>query len=379
MTTRVGADVLELSMLHVTISTRRKLLSIAMASFVFAVLAGLVALAEERPPQYGISTAILTGVGVGVFEEFYVQTLRGRWLRLMHPVRSILIYTLVVVCIFLASGFTTHLIFTRLTFGRGVLEPPYELSAANRHLPFVLPIFILLSIIGVSVMRFAHFVGIETMFHLMAGTYHRPVEKRMIVMFVDMNGSTEIATRLGARRMSALVSKFLFDIAKPITDAGGDIYLYKGDGLIALWDWTHAVYRNAILRAIDSMHAAVRREGRTYTTEFGITPTFRIGVHGGDVVVGVQGDMKWSIGVYGDTINIAARTEDAAKTRGVPCVISAEVAQALDNGAGRIVPLGEERVRGVDEPISIAEYRLMESAPPQPLPNPSREAHLVSN
>lgn len=341
------------SALGISQSTRRKLMSITMASTIFALLAGLATLALGRPLQYGVSNAILTGVGVGVFEEFYVQSLRGRWLRAMHPLRSILIYTGVVVVIYFVALHVSHLI----------LGHWYELPVIYRRLPVAVPMFVSFAVIGILVMRVVHFIGIEDLFHLTVGTYHRPVLKGMVLMFVDMNGSTAIAARLGAFRMSALVGKFLFDIAKPITDAGGDIYLYKGDGLIAAWDWRHAVRRNAILRAIDAMYAAVERESQAYLDEFGVVPSFRVGVHGGDVVVSVQGDTKRSIGVYGDTINIAARMEEAAKAHGVACVISADVARALDDRDDRLRPLAEEHVRGVDQPILIAEYRPKGAAP----------------
>ena len=197
----------------------------------------------------------------------------------------------------------------------------------------------------------------RTLFHLTVGSYHRPVLKRVIFMFADMNGSTLIAGRLGAFKMSSLAGKFLFDIAKPITNCGGEIYLYKGDGLIAVWDWDEAVRNDALLRAIDATFAAVRREHEAYLRSFGIAPTFRVGVHGGDVVVSEQGDTKRSIGIYGDTINIAARMEDAAKMHGVACVISADVAEAFGDRSGRIRPLGEETIRGLGEPIVICEYR----------------------
>jgi adenylate cyclase len=344
----------------ISYSTRRKLLSIAMAGGIFAVLAGLITVAIGRPLEYGVGNGILTGIGVGAFEELYVQNLRGRWLRTMHPLRSIFVYTLVVVLIYLVALHITHLVLGRW-------DNWFELPVVYRRLHFAIAHFVLFSIIAISAMRVVHFIGIENLFHLMVGTYHRPVQKRIVFMFVDINGSTAIAGQLGAFRMGALVGKFLFDIGKPITDAGGDIYLYKGDGLIATWNWEHAVHGNAILRAIDAMHAAVRRERQEYLHAFGVAPMFRVGVHGGDVVMSVQGDTKRSIGVYGDTINIAARMEEAAKAHGVFCVISADVVQALDNRNGRILPLAEEYVRGLDDPILVAEYR-PEGGASAPLP-----------
>jgi adenylate cyclase len=206
-------------------------------------------------------------------------------------------------------------------------------------------------------MRTVHFIGIETLFHLMIGTYHRPVIQEKVLLFLDINNSTGLAERLGAVPIKSLVGKFLFDISKPITDHGGEIYLYKGDGLIALWNWDEAIRGNKILRAIDAVFAAVRREEAAYQREFGVVPRFRIGVHGGEVVVSEQGDTKRAIGVYGSTINIAARMEEAAKAHGVGCAISGDVAQAL-SGEPQLVPLGDEQVKGISVEIPIFEYRV---------------------
>jgi hypothetical protein len=46
--------------------------------------------------------------------------------------------------------------------------------------------------------------------------------------------ASALGERLGAFSMRLLVRKFLFDVLQPITNHGGEIYLYKGDGLIAV-------------------------------------------------------------------------------------------------------------------------------------------------
>jgi len=268
-------------------------------------------------------------------------------LRSMHPLASLLIYAGFVAGIYLIATHVTHLVLGRWS----------DLPATYRRLPFVIPLFISFAIVGLVVMRIVHFIGAETLFHLMVGTYHRPVLQHAVLMFVDINGSTALAERLGPLETRALIGKFLFDISKPIIDSGGDIYVYKGDGLIALWSWTKAVRGNAVLRAVDAMFEAVGREQREYRRRFGVVPEFRVGIHGGRVVVSEQGDSKRSIGIYGDTINVAARMEDAAKSHGVACVISESVAEALDRRADKLVPIGVEAVEGISSPVGILEYR----------------------
>jgi adenylate cyclase len=336
-----------LGIFPLSVSFRRRVASILLAVAIFAFLTWLVALADGRPVEIRVTNALLIGAGVGVFEEFYVQSLRGRWLRSMHPLASMLVYAGVVTAIYLVATHLSHLMLGRWA----------DLPTTYRRLPILIPMFIGFAIVGIVVMRIVHFVGIETLFHLMAGTYHRPVLQHMVLVFVDMNGSTAIAERLGPLETRSLIGKFLFDISRPIVDHGGEIYLYKGDGLIALWSWNKAVGRNAVLRAVDAMFAAVSREEAEYRRRFGVVPAFRVGIHGGRVVVSEQGDTKRSIGIYGDTINIAARMESAAKSHGLACVISETVAEALDRRTDQLLPIGTEPIEGLSVPMGILDYR----------------------
>ena len=330
-----------------SITVRRRLVSILLAATIFALLVGLTALAEHRQVELGIANALLTGVGVGFFEEFYVQSQRGRWLRSMHPLRSVLVYAGVVTAIYLVATHLSHLFLGRWR----------ELPSTYARLHIIIPMFIGFSVVGITVMRIVHFIGAETLLHLIVGTYHRPVLRDKVLVFVDINSSTAVAERLGPLETRSLIGKFLFDVSKSIVDYGGEIYVYKGDGLIALWDWQRAIRQNTLLRAVDAMFAAVRRDQAEYRRRFGVVPTFRVGIHGGTVVVSEQGDTRRSIGIYGDTINIAARMEDAARTHGVACVISGDVAEALDNRNKRLLPIGTEMMKGISAPIGIYEYR----------------------
>ncbi len=123
---------------HLSISTRRKLASILLAIVIFAFLAGLTTLAVGRPLAFGVIVAILVGLGVGLFEEFYVQTLRGRWLRRMHLFGLISVYIGVLVTFFLITIHLSHLMLGRLD----------DLPFVYRRLPFAIPAFVVFSVIG---------------------------------------------------------------------------------------------------------------------------------------------------------------------------------------------------------------------------------------
>jgi adenylate cyclase len=335
-----------------SITLRGKLSVIILTIVIFACLGGVTTLAVGRPVELGVTNAVLIGMGVGLFEEFYVQTRRGTWLRNMHPLRAILIYVGEIWMLYLVTVHISHLLLGRLD----------DLPTVYRRLPYGLAFFTAFSIIGILMIRIVHFVGLGTLFHLLIGTYHRPVLEKKVLLFLDVNGSTAMSERLGPFRTRSLMGKFLFDVAEPITNHGGEIYLYKGDGLIAQWSFEKALRDASILQAIDGIFAAIEREAPAYRESFGLVPTLRIGVHGGEVVVSEQGDTKRSIGIYGDTINIAARMEEAARAHGVACALSAPVALALADKAA-LRPIGEERVRGISAPIAVYEYGLLRVSP----------------
>lgn len=326
-------------------TTRRKLAGIAMAVAIFACLGAVTTAAVGRPVEIGTLNAILIGAGIGLFEEFYVQGPGGSWMREMHPLRSIFIYVLVVIALYLVALHVTHLVLGRLD----------DLPVVYRRLPYGIAFFTAFSVVGILIMRVAHFVGLRTLLDLVIGTYHRPVEERKVLLFLDINGSTALGERLGALRMRAFVRKFLSDVSQPIVDHDGEIYLYKGDGLIAVWNWADAVRADAILRAVDAMFAAVAEQSGTYERLFGVAPGFRVGIHGGAVIVSEQGDAKRSIGIYGDAINIAARMEEAARAHNVRCVMSEVVAGALADRS-RVRHIGAEQVKGISAPVAICEY-----------------------
>jgi adenylate cyclase len=76
-------------MVRLSISSRRKLTSILLAVAIYASLTVLTTSVLGRPVINGVLNAIFVCTGVGLFEEFYVQSRRGRWLRSMHPLKSI--------------------------------------------------------------------------------------------------------------------------------------------------------------------------------------------------------------------------------------------------------------------------------------------------
>jgi adenylate cyclase len=150
--------------LSISPTARRKALFVLLTTFIFACLGFVTTMAAGRPLELGLTNAVVIGVTVGLFEEFYVQSERGIWLRNMHPLRSILIYVGAIILFYLVSAHLTRLLLGRLD----------DLPTLYRRLPYGITFFTIFSLVGVLMVRVVHFIGLENLFHLTAGTLSPP-------------------------------------------------------------------------------------------------------------------------------------------------------------------------------------------------------------
>ena len=66
----------------------------------------------------------------------------------------------------------------------------------------------------------------------MTGRYSRPRVEERVFLFVDLEGSTFAAERLGPQRFLSLLDTIAFDMADAVLEGGGTIHRYVGDELI---------------------------------------------------------------------------------------------------------------------------------------------------
>ena len=335
-----------------TLSFRNRLLAVLFSTAVFSavVLAFLLRLSDS--PERALTMSLTIGFALGVFEEFYVRSKAGRWLRAMHPVKSILVYACAIAVFMLGVMLINLTVF-------GPMHGTAPVSLEQGTLPravYVLPLLVVATLAALMTLRIIGYVGGKNLLHLLTGRYHRPRQERRIFLFLDLKHSTATVDSLGAVRARAMIGKFFFDVSAPITDLGGDIYRFTGDGLVAVWEWNSGSRNNRIVRAIDAITMAVRREAEVYRQQFGRIPEFRIGVHGGPIIVCEEGDTRRAIGYYGETIHIAARLEQQARDLGQDCLLSKPIADLQSGCEGRLSPVGELQLRGLR--VAVDAYAL---------------------
>jgi len=172
-------------------------------------------------------------------------------------------------------------------------------------------------------------------------------QPRVMVMFCDLVGSTELSGRHELERYGLLVRRYIAEARTTIDDDfGGDVVNVEGDGLLALFGAPHARGDDAerAIRAALRVVQRVRALSVQNKSDVGEALSVRVAVHRGQVYR--VGDDA----VYGLAVNVAARLQNFAAPNEV--VISDEVKRMV--GHLFETEAREPRtVKGLDQAVQI--------------------------
>lgn len=197
-------------------------------------------------------------------------------------------------------------------------------------------------------------VGGRVLANLILGRYHKPLSEERVFMFLDVTGSTALAERLGGVGAYAMISRFFFDVAQETARHGGETHEYIGDEVVVTWPLERTAKGSPWLDCYFAIRDRMEAKTPFYEREFGLAPKFRAGLHGGPIVAGECGDDKREIVYFGDTINTAARIQEACKDYGRSLLISGDLMRRTALPAGyRAVDLGRATVRGREKEVEL--------------------------
>ena len=183
-----------------------------------------------------------------------------------------------------------------------------------------------------------------------------PGEERYIVsMFVDMRGSTQMAADQLPFDTVFVVDRFLGAVSRAVTEAGGKVNQYLGDGLLALFgvESDQNLACRQALEAAAKVAANVDDLNRQLAEADRAPIRFGIGINGGEVIVGEIGyGDNIVFTALGDAVNVAARLQEKTKEFHCQAVIADEVCR-LAGVADSALPAQEVTVRGRDQPIAV--------------------------
>jgi len=154
-------------------------------------------------------------------------------------------------------------------------------------------------------------------------------ELTIAVLFADLRGFTRLAERKLPYDVVFILNRYFEAVGGAITDAGGIVNQFTGDGVMALFgvDGGPEEGSRQAVRAAAAMIARVHELSRTLAEDLDTPLRLGIGIHTGPTVVGRMGyaDTTYLTAV-GDTVHVAARLEALTKDYACELVLSEEVA-----------------------------------------------------
>lgn len=183
---------------------------------------------------------------------------------------------------------------------------------------------------------------------------HAPLEQvgrveDVTLLLCDMRGFTRLVERLSPSETVMFVNAYLDAVCPPITNAGGVIDKFMGDGVLAFFEGGGNASRalNAARRILDAVdRARLRTDGAV-----------RVGIalHSGQVLVGTVGPRtRREYTIISDAVNTVARLEELNKVHGSVVVASEATIARVSDGerAGFDGPM-EVSLRGREAGVAV--------------------------
>ncbi len=185
--------------------------------------------------------------------------------------------------------------------------------------------------------------------------------KLVTVLFADLAGSTELATRHDPEQLRGLLSAFFEEMAQQVRVFGGTVEKYAGDAIMAVFGVPHVHEDDAerAVRAAVAMRESLAQLNPIFEQEYGIQLALRVGIATGEAVASTRDAREFM--VTGEVANLAARLQAAA-----PGILVSEETHRL------VVPLVESArlpplsLKGFPAPVTayaVATIRPAESRP----------------
>jgi class 3 adenylate cyclase len=323
-------------------------------------LATIVLVACAITPFFNALTAAptLAEVVQGMLDALLISLLVGGYLLFVHDGRlrpwfrrlgfwtDLVLSSVIVLGLFLAGRATGQALMH--------LDPRRFVSSfADAHLRLALPYFVVIAVAVQFVLQVNRLIGANVLGYFAAGVYRRPTPEERVFLFLDLEGSTQLAERLGSAQYFELLRRFVDDLTDPVIEAEGEIYQYAGDEVVITWPIEAGLREANCVACFFAIRVAVARRAADYTRAFGAVPRFHGGLHGGPVTAGELGDLRRQIVFVGDILNTAARLEEYAKRSGLDLVVSGALLQRLVLPHGvEATRCGELELRGKEAPVA---------------------------
>ena len=187
-------------------------------------------------------------------------------------------------------------------------------------------------------------------------------EKLITAFFSDVANFSSISEQLTSVQLASLLNEYLSAMTLILKNHGGVLDKYIGDAIVGIFGAPLDIGEHYLKASRASLEMIQKlQELREHWTKNNLytkdarVMDIRIGINTGLAKVGFMGtDAMGSYTMMGDTVNLAARLEAAAKDYGVNILISESVKKEIESEMFTR-ELDRVRVKGKSEPVKLYE------------------------
>ncbi|MBW2998075.1 adenylate/guanylate cyclase domain-containing protein, partial [Candidatus Woesearchaeota archaeon] len=138
----------------------------------------------------------------------------------------------------------------------------------------------------------------------------------------------------------------------------GEIYQYLGDGAIISWSVKDGIKHNNCINSFYAFIHVINKRRRYYQRRYGVIPSFKAGMHVGNVMVLQVGQIRRDISYNGDTLNATARIESMCNEYKQKLLISGDLFELLkDKKSFSFRNLGNIKLKGKRKGLDLYQLR----------------------
>jgi class 3 adenylate cyclase len=186
-------------------------------------------------------------------------------------------------------------------------------------------------------------------------------EVEVTVLFLDIRNFTSFAERSTAREVVAELNRFYDYVVPLLAHHGGHANKFVGDGLLAVFGAPDRL-ADHVDRGVEAAIQIAEVVDEAYGGELQVG----IGINSGSVVSGtVGGGGRLEFTVIGDTVNTAARVEEATRETGDVILVTEATRRQLRSDHGGFVERDGVPLKGKSERVRLYAPKVV-AARPQP-------------
>ncbi len=137
-----------------------------------------------------------------------------------------------------------------------------------------------------------------------------------------------------------LINEFFYDVTDAIIETKGEIYQYVGDEIVISWTIDNGIENSNCINCFFNIQDEVKKNSGKYQSKYGLVPSFKAGLHYGDVTVGRSAYLKREIVFSGDVLNTTSRIQELCNKYNEKLIVSKDILE-LWNSLRRIYFKGD--------------------------------------